>query len=122
MRMKDLRKIGGFHPFVLPHYMSDYEFTIRAYHKGMRLRTVSDLAIFMNPEQTGFRNFENSEFRIFLKQYFSKKSVSNPIYQMVFVVLACPALYMPMNILRILKAAVWHILKQLKIPIQNLYH
>ena len=43
LRMGDLRRIGGFHPRMLPHYLSDYEFTIRAHRKGFRLATYPTL-------------------------------------------------------------------------------
>lgn len=35
LRVKDFKKIGGFYPKLLPHYLSDYEFTIRAYKKSL---------------------------------------------------------------------------------------
>jgi len=30
LRLRDMKTIGGFYPKILPHYFSDYEYTIRA--------------------------------------------------------------------------------------------
>jgi GT2 family glycosyltransferase len=38
LRVADFLDIGGFHPVLLPHYGSDYEFTIRAWRKGYHIR------------------------------------------------------------------------------------
>ena len=37
LTMSTLNKIGGFYPRLLPHYLSDYEFTLRAKSKGFSL-------------------------------------------------------------------------------------
>ena len=34
LRWRDFVDIGGFHPKILPHFLSDFEFTIRAYKKN----------------------------------------------------------------------------------------
>ena len=39
LKWGDFENIGGFHPTLLPHYFSDYEFTIRAHKKGYRCLT-----------------------------------------------------------------------------------
>lgn len=101
MRMKDLRRIGRFHPFLLPHYWSDYEFTIRARRKGLMLLTSAKLTICLDHEQTGYHNLEGFGFVDFLKLCFSKKYVLNPIYHTNFVLLACPVQYIPRNLFRI---------------------
>jgi len=90
MRMADLRRIGGFYPWLLPHYLSDYEFTIRAYRKGLKLVTSANIAIQLDEEQTGYRSLENLDFIDFMKRFFSKKYVSNPIYWSTFILLTIP--------------------------------
>ena len=90
MRMSDLRKIGGFYPRLLPHYLSDYEFTIRAHKKGLKLMTSADIAIQLDREQTGYRTLDNDGFLDFMKRYFSKRNVSNPIYWSTFILLTVP--------------------------------
>ena len=43
LRLEDFLALGGFHPWLLPHYGSDYEFTARAKRRGYRL--LSDPAV-----------------------------------------------------------------------------
>ena len=95
MRMADLRKIGGFHPWLLPHYLSDYEFTIRAHKKGLKLITSADIAIQLDREQTGYRSLEHYGFIDFIKRFFSKRYVSNPIYWSTFILLTVPKSHIP---------------------------
>jgi GT2 family glycosyltransferase len=92
-RVKDFWKIGGFHPFLLPHYLSDYEFTIRAYHKGFHLVTDYSIKIWTDERQTGLINLEYKPYFKYLRYYFSKKAYGNPIYYSTFVLLACPKLF-----------------------------
>lgn len=113
MRMADLRRIGGFHPILLPHYWSDYEFTIRAHRKGLRLCTRSDVAISLNREQSGYRNFDALGFKVFLKRYFSKRSVLNPVYHTSFVLLTSPLLSIPLNVAKIWRNAFAYMVRQL---------
>lgn len=98
MRMTELRKIGGFYPKLLPHYWSDYEFTMRAHRKGIKLRTSAEIAVSLDRDQTGYRSFENSGFADFLKKCFSKRTVLNPVYHTSFVLLTSSLLTMPHNV------------------------
>lgn len=92
IRFGDLNCIGDFRPFLLPHYLSDYEYTIRAVRKGMRCETSDLVFLCSNPETTGYhRNFKERGFFRFLKKYFSIKSAGNPVYWSVFVILSAPA-------------------------------
>lgn len=101
MRRADLRKIGKFHPRLLPHYLSDYEFTIRAHRKGLKLYTSADIIIQLDEEQTGYRSLENLDFIDFIKRYFSKKYVSNPIYWSTFILLTVPKSHIPGHLFRL---------------------
>lgn len=101
MRLEDILKIGRFHTVLLPHYLSDYEYTIRAYRKGLTLCTNSELVIDLDYSQTGYRTFNNEGFIDFLRKHFSKRSAMNPIYYTTFILLATPVSAMPRNIYRI---------------------
>jgi GT2 family glycosyltransferase len=101
MRISDLRKVGNFHPRLLPHYLSDYEFTIRAHKKGLRLITHAGIAIQLDREQTGYRNLEHLDFLDYVKRLFSKKNASNPIYWSTFILMAVPNSYIPKHLLRV---------------------
>ncbi len=113
MRIPDMLKIGDFYPRLLPHYLSDYEYTIRANRMGMRLFTSSDLLIKRDDAASGYRSFEGLSFFDFLKQYFSKKSVGNPIYQMTFVLLTNEFPYLLINIVKVWGVALLAVLRVL---------
>jgi len=91
----DLLSIGNFYPLILPHYWSDYEFTIRAHRKGFQLYTSKELTVAFDEKQTGFHNFGLMKFSKFAVKFFSKKSVPNPVYRSIFITLTAPKLYIP---------------------------
>ncbi len=83
----DMRKTGGFHPKLLPHYGSDYEWTMRASRRcGAKIYCTDKLTYLVNEATTGYHDVKKQS----LKMLFSKKSVSNPIYKMTFAFLAAP--------------------------------
>ena len=90
LRVGDFFRIGGFYPALLPHYLSDYEFTIRAHRKGLRLITDPSLKIWVDEEATGYRVIEKRSLIAHLKKNFSRKSMSNPLAWTYFIALACP--------------------------------
>ncbi len=89
-RIGDFRAVGGFHPFLLPHYLSDYEFTIRAGRKGMALVSEPSVKVRLDESTTGYNTVENGPLLRGLKNVFSKRSAINPITLSIFVALACP--------------------------------
>lgn len=97
----DVLKIGDFYPRILPHYLSDYEYTIRAHLKGFKCSTSSKLLIEPNFETTGYHEIGDKGLGIFLKKYFSKKSSSNPIYWTTFIFLTVKPRWIIPNFLRI---------------------
>ena len=101
MRMSELRLVGDFYPRLLPHYLSDYEFTIRAKRKGVCLKTSPKLLICFDEEATGYRNFKDLPMVEFAKRYFSIKSAANPVYWSTFILLASPKRLILWNILRV---------------------
>jgi GT2 family glycosyltransferase len=105
IKWKDFQAIGGFRPKLLPHYTSDYEFTIRAHRIGMKLVTHPELKLYLDEETTGYRQFKTDNFWEFLSQYFSKKSAVNPITLSIFIALSCPWRWKLLNWLRVWRAA-----------------
>lgn len=89
-RLEDMKDIGGFHPFLLPHYASDYEWTMRAAQKGYEIISDESLEYTVCEETTGYRYRKNTS----LKQIFSKKSNMNPFYRMSFLLLVTPKKYL----------------------------
>lgn len=92
LRVSDMLAIGGFHPVLLPHYSSDYEWTIRACRKkGYRVVCDERLKYFINEESTGINAYD----KMSRKSVFSKRSVSNPFYKFSFILLSTPLHLLP---------------------------
>jgi GT2 family glycosyltransferase len=94
-RVKDFLKVGGFHPILLPHYGSDYEFGIRAWRKGYKIRTFSCLKYAFNEKTTGDRAYAKYSAKDFIKKLFRKRSSFNPVYKLSLLVLVTPLLLLP---------------------------
>jgi GT2 family glycosyltransferase len=112
VRLADFLEIGRFHPLLLPHYASDYEFTIRARRKGFALVTSPAVRLWMNEFTTGNRSIEATSVLAFVKQSLSKRSVVNPLYWSTFVLLACPKRHVLRNLSGIWKSflgRVWRV-------------
>lgn len=82
-RVADWKTVGGFHPVALPHYLSDYEWAIRAHKKGLRIYCTDRVRYGVNEATTGCK-------KPTLKTIFSKRSVSNPFYKLNFALMAAP--------------------------------
>lgn len=81
-----LSVVGEFYPKILPHYLSDYEFTYRAHCVGVALLVDDKLLIKRDSTTTGYHPqlmgaslFEN------FKLIFSKRSAANPFFWSVFI-------------------------------------
>jgi GT2 family glycosyltransferase len=98
---RDVRRIGGFHPRILPHYFSDYEYTIRAHNLGLKCESSSALLITSNEETTGYREISETGIRSALAKLFSKKATGNPVYWTSFVLLTAPPLWILPGILKV---------------------
>lgn len=99
--LADMQEIGGFHPRILPHYLSDYEYTMRAHAKGFSLLTSPAVNLRFDSWATGTRKLERQPLLPLLKTALSRKFANNPIYWTSFVLLACRARYIPINLVRI---------------------
>jgi len=94
LRVKDWKRTGGFHPVVLPHYASDFEFTIRAHKKGLKLRSFSELSVQFDEGTTGDNDYD----KLTRKKLFSKRSNSNPLYKISFICLTTPVYLLPIHL------------------------
>lgn len=113
VRFGDLKSIGDFYPRLLPHYLSDYEYTIRATRKGMYCETSDMVFLCPNPETTGYHAIKEPGFYRFLKKYFSIKSAGNPVYWSVFVILSAPKPRILPNLAKIWFGSIKKITRQL---------
>jgi GT2 family glycosyltransferase len=101
LRAADFMEIGGFHPVLLPHYLSDYEFTIRAHRRGFALLSAPEVFLRNDATLTGIHKVEGHSLIRTLLITLSRKSASNPLSWTSFILLACPPRYIPINILRV---------------------
>lgn len=100
-RMEDMLVIGGFYSKILPHYLSDYEFTIRAVRKGFTLTTDDKVRLFVNNETTGYHLSKVTSIHEFINNYFSIKSSSYILSWTSFILLSSPIKYIPINLLKV---------------------
>jgi len=110
LRIEDFAEIGGFYPCILPHYTSDYEFTMRAHRKGYQLTSDISLKVWVDQTQTGYHQFQESKINI--KKLLSIKSSENPIYFSIFIILACPMKWKILNLCRTWWGFIRYLLKK----------
>jgi GT2 family glycosyltransferase len=99
--MRDFLTIGGFHPLLLPHYLSDYEFTMRAHRKGFALISSPAVHLCHRELLTEVRSPEVFSLIQYVRTTLSIKSTSNPIYWTSFILLACPLRYVTVNLVTV---------------------
>jgi GT2 family glycosyltransferase len=90
LHWQDLQHIGGFYPRWLPHYLSDFEFTLRAHRRGLQLMTDPQLSLWINPKTTGLHQLSIWSWQSLWQRYFSRRSSANKLDWSAFIVLACP--------------------------------
>lgn len=101
LRRDDFIDLGGFHTVLLPHYLSDYEFTLRAARRGFELRTDPNVHLVMDDAATGIRTLDLSSAGAYLRSVLSIKATKNPIYWSTFVILAAPRRLIPRNLVQV---------------------
>jgi GT2 family glycosyltransferase len=62
MKMSTFKSLGGFYPILLPHYLSDYEYTIRAFQKGYTLFTSPVFKLYVDETTTGIDSPDQGGF------------------------------------------------------------
>lgn len=101
VRATEFLEIGAFHPRLLPHYASDYEFTLRAVRKGFALRTDQTLQLTHSDDPRRGAYTAADGVGEFVRQRLAIRNIRNPLYRTTFLLLACPARYVPANVIRI---------------------
>lgn len=91
LRVRDFIELGGFYPKMLPHYLSDYEYTMRAYQRGYKLITDETVFVKTKDDSSGISSYDTSSWGKFLRQYLSPRNYHHPFYTMSFIFLACPS-------------------------------
>jgi len=93
LKATDFIDLGGFYPRLLPHYGSDYEFTVRAHNKGYRLICSEEIKLWLDEITTGVHGIESYKWKEFWKVYLSKRYTGNPIYVLNYYLLTFPFPY-----------------------------
>ena len=101
LRLEDFLALGGFHTVLLPHYLSDYEFTLRAARRGFHLSTDPSVRLVADEVATGIRKLDLSSAGAYLRSVISIKATKNPIYWTTFVLLASPRRWLARNLLQV---------------------
>ncbi len=95
-----IKKAGNFNYKRLPHYISDYEFFIRAKRRGFELIVSIDSKLYNFSKATGtthLTGFKSSYKEVF-KALFERKSKLNIVDYFNFILLACPRKYLRVNL------------------------
>jgi len=103
LRVREMRSLGRLRPRLLPHYWSDYEYTMRAPGLGIHLATDPRLKLRVDQRTTGFLPPELAQKSLFaaLRAIFSNRFILNPLALGVFVLLACPWRHKAWNLVEI---------------------
>ena len=105
LRVGDIYETGGFRPGLLPHYLSDYEFTMRAKRRGFALVAEPGLDVFIDEDVLGYTGEPAGPLCKRFKALFSQKAILNPACWSAFIALACPWRWKLINWLRVWKRA-----------------
>ena len=93
IRWSDMKKVGGFRPRLLPHYLADLEWTFRAHQRGLAICRDERLWLIPQHDKTGVRDLSALPVRDRIRQLLSIRFVGNPRYWSTFVLLCFPARY-----------------------------
>lgn len=109
LRVSDFIMIGGFYPRLLPHYGSDYEFTIRARRKGYFLSADPTLKLWVDTTTTGYHETVSGSFAFSMQRLFSNRTLANPVRWVWFILLACPWPWKIVSLGRIARGFMQHV-------------
>jgi GT2 family glycosyltransferase len=87
MHLSAFHEIGGFYPNLLPHYLSDYEYTHRAFRKGFKLITDKSFRLIADEAASGVEIVGNNDLPKYT-DLFSKRYKANPFYRIIFIILS----------------------------------
>jgi GT2 family glycosyltransferase len=99
------KSLGPMHQWLLPHYLSDLDYTIRAKRKGFKLVVSYNSFLYIDRSNTGSHNDDSKSLKDLLYNHFvSKKTAYSTLYWGNFVILACPWKYKLKSFLQVYKA------------------
>jgi hypothetical protein len=106
---------GGFRPRWLPHYLSDYEFTIRLHRQGVPLVCDPGLTLEFDGSTTGDLPITTGGPRRFWKHAFSNRAKLNPKHWTAFALMVCP----PVAAVRVVARIWWGFVRNLARSLRN---
>jgi GT2 family glycosyltransferase len=118
MRAKDFIDLGGFYPRFLPHFASDYEFTMRAHRRGFLLITDPSLRLWLREDTTWNVEIGSEPFFTFVRNLFSKKSAYNPLVWTMFIGMTCPMKWKILNWYRIWMGTTFVVVSRMFKPVK----
>jgi glycosyltransferase involved in cell wall biosynthesis len=100
-RWGDMRRIGGFHPHLIPHYLSDLEWTLRGRRRGLKILRDDKLWFTPLPDKRGTVDISALGLKDRLKNVFSVRYASNPLHWSAFILVGFPMRYWPAALMRV---------------------
>lgn len=102
MRYEIFSAIGRFHPWLIPHYASDAEFTNRAFRKGFSLKISNRTKVFINSETTAplLENYSGGPIGLMRSIFFNKGSRFYGPALVSFILLSCDPRHIPLTMIR----------------------
>jgi GT2 family glycosyltransferase len=102
MSARTFLESGGLRPRWLPHYLSDYEFTMRLARRGAALVVDERFRLQLDLGLTGLGRPTATGLRALWAQSFSNRAKFNPVHWSAFVIMACPWSVVPRHL-----ASIW---------------
>lgn len=94
-----LEDVGDFRTKLLPHYLSDIEYSYRAIKKGYKVLVSDNVQVELDTKSTGIHKSQEISFIEYLKIVFKKKYSNNPIHWSYFYYLTMEKKYFFFNII-----------------------
>lgn len=92
MRADEFLNCGGLFPKLLPHYYSDFVFTLLLHRKGYELELLENASIAMSEMSSGVEPRYNGSYWHLLKKVFSNLNRANPLHTSIAIVICCDGL------------------------------
>jgi GT2 family glycosyltransferase len=92
---------GGFRPHKLPHYLSDYEFTLRLARGGAALLCDPRFRLVADHSTSGDEGFDGSRLRDYLERSLSNRAKYNPKHWAALACMVSPWWAVPLLVARI---------------------
>lgn len=90
LEFKSVEKIGDFVPSKLPHYLSDYEWTLRGVNKGLPIVVSEDVFVKTSSVPSADPEKFYYSWSKYFKKLFTTRNSGNPMHMFWFIMLCFP--------------------------------